>query len=252
MEQIVLPLRSDAERQALASTLHIHGYARVFLSAIPAILAECMAEAHGEPQSLALYPGRWFSAEPTYSGGQLELASAPNPGGSYHVLSGAKEYTHLTDGTVPELAKPGFAFMEQVAIDALATTGVASHLTPPEPASRRRTVEQRLVSGASKLQAYRYFGDEELGPTEAILGCPEHVDSGVLTLVLHYGVAGLEVVDQLDGKYLNVETKYDNTETATGALAEGFMSATLLVGHTLQVRVRVRVRARARVRRSSG
>lgn len=58
------------------------------------------------------------------------------------------------------------------------------------------------------------------------MGCPEHVDSSVITVVAHLGDAGLEVYDQHTHAWFDVECAGNGP---------GTNRVVLLVGHTLQV-----------------
>ena len=160
-------------------------------------------------------------------------------------MSGVKEFSHHNAGDLLGVAELGRHALEEVALDAFHATGIAARLSVARPRARGVSLresrslglhtaaelrtEQQLTADSWKLQAYHYFG-RQAGATE--VGCPEHVDSGVLTVVVHHGSRGLQVFDQLTEQWITVEET--RTSSDAPALAQQ-MSAVILVGHTLEV-----------------
>lgn len=143
--------------------------------------------------------------------------------GRINIISGVKEYVHLAGPA--ELNTTQRAVYE-------ALLSIAIH------AARASGFDVPL-SESAKLQIYHYFdGDKTLRSADtgggwaatdapAAWGCPEHIDSGVLTVVLS-DAPGLEVFDQLAGAWA------DSGDTAPDWLNEA-LPATVLVGHTLEI-----------------
>ena len=134
--------------------------------------------------------------------------------GNFNILAGTKESTQSTKDTAPPFAKEVCEFLDAVGEQILVAIG------------------EKIELAASKLQSFRYYNGEHHGSRRAQLdhlpdnlphlGCPEHIDSGILTLVLSKGSRGLQVYDQLDNDWRTVD-------------GGGLWSAVVLVGHTLEV-----------------
>ena len=158
------------------------------------------------------------------------------------VLSGVKEYVHLA-GTdeLDEFQRSVYDVLLDVAKSVAHASGV-----------------DLVLNESAKLQIYHYFGkdedgyededegegegegeapqlvdtgmDETTAGTPAAWGCPEHIDSGVITVILS-DAPGLEVFDQLVGSWVDVgDAAPDWNDVATNGL-----TATVLVGHTLEL-----------------
>ena len=165
--------------------------------------------------------------------------------GSYKVHSTVKEYSHFTDGDLPEGARAGCELLKRLAMCAVDATDVASHLSTGARSSRSRSGSRILAP--PKLQAYRYLTQ----PRGGVSACPEHVDGGLLTVVVHRGSRGLQTYDQLacewvdelavgrneDEEEENEEEENDDEEEEEDTFHNGTpaLFATILVGHSLEV-----------------
>ena len=238
------PPQNSADTQSLSHELQSRGYACIKLEmnqreAIDDSIGSLAGAKYDQFRKHWWWEGTpWdHSDDEAGSSTQLLLSASGAPGG-FSIVSGIKEYSHFgAADPLPADAKGGCTYLEEVAMRSLLATGVTSQLATTSRVTRRSS-PSGLTAGGTKLQAYRYF---KQGAQEgAELACPEHVDSGLLTLVVHRGEGGLEVYDQLDEQWVGVEKEF-NPRLPSEDMDVGdepnnipHARAVLLVGHTLE------------------
>uniref|UniRef100_A0A7S0Q7J6 Ubiquitin-like domain-containing protein n=1 Tax=Coccolithus braarudii TaxID=221442 RepID=A0A7S0Q7J6_9EUKA len=135
--------------------------------------------------------------------------------GQVNIISGVKKYVHLTGtATVTGLFQQFYSTLEGLAKSAALACGFDIPLAE-----------------SAKLQVYEYFG--EAGSAVAAWGCPEHIDSGVVTVILS-SAPGLQVFDQLAEDWVDAQVEPAGTDQDWMSNHK-LLTATVLVGHTLDV-----------------
>ena len=138
----------------------------------------------------------------------------------------------MVEDDLSDAAKEGCELLKTLALDTLnRATDLASRLSTNSRRSRSGNGLERLLD-PPKVQAYRYLKQLEEGPAV----CPEHIDGGLLTVIVHRGPCGLQIYDQLSGEW--VDERVADTEAVVHAAVDDEpipLFATVLVGHTLEV-----------------
>jgi hypothetical protein len=235
MEPVFFPARTSAERDAIDHALRTSGFARVMFTSkqAPKRMDETMGILHG----LERFRGMWiFGSHPhplMDDAGELPTPNSsstliPAAGGTHKLISSVKEYAHLQVEAFPKGAAKGCDLLQQLGKSVLDTTELSSHVAD--------YAGGRWLS-PPKLEAFKYFAQDH-----DVMVCPEHVDSGLLTIIVHRASGGLQVFDQLASKWVDVEPREeplsddaDDPPLNDATPCSEYASAVILVGHTLEM-----------------